>query len=158
MDLIDVLVKDHAVLRDAVKALERHLGPERACGWEDRVRLDMAGFHGDLERLSAALHEHERLEEKLVASRLAQPGPADRSVEKMLLERHRTIDSLLKLFSAAAELISDGRVHATRTILSRLSTELSRHLDEEERDFFPRLREFFPSPGENKKPRASSGA
>jgi iron-sulfur cluster repair protein YtfE (RIC family) len=140
MELIDVMRKDHALLRSALKSLEAHLGPGCRCGWEDRVELDPVEFHKDLETLFRALQKHKTFEEKLVARWLKPSRTSDDSMEKMLLERHGSIDSLVKLFSIVTALIADGHVHSTRTILARLREELTRHLEEEEEGLFPRLR------------------
>jgi iron-sulfur cluster repair protein YtfE (RIC family) len=139
MQLIDVLSKDHELLRSALKTLELHLGPASGYGWEDRVKVDLAKFRKDLNALLNALRAHEVLEAKL-AARWRQKPPTDEALKMLLLARHSSIDSLLKLFTTASTLIVDGHVHATRTILSRLQDELTRHMDEEERDVFPPLR------------------
>ncbi len=139
MDTMEVLINDHSALRAALKNIEGHLGPSWSCGWDDRVELDAAAFHRDLDALFRALREHEAIEEKLVSNWADQPRTTDAPAEKILLASHASIDSLLKLFSAVAVLIADGPVHAARTILSRLHEELTRHMDEEERDFFPLL-------------------
>lgn len=139
MHLIDVLAKDHAMLRSSLQSVERHLGPALGCGWEDRVKVDPAEFHKDLDALLQALRAHESFEEKL-AARWRQKPPSEASLKSMLLAPHRSIDSLLNLFTIASALMIDGRVHASRTILSRLREELTRHIEEEERDLFPRLR------------------
>lgn len=139
MHLIDFLAQDHALLRSAFRSVELHLGPARGCGWEDRVRLDSARFHQDLDGLLRALHAHESLEEK-VAARWRLTADDGVPLRALLLARHECIDSLMRLCAIAAALIVDGRVHATRTILSRLGDELAAHLEEEERALFPALR------------------
>ena len=139
MHLIDVLAQDHALLRSAFHAAERHLGPASACGWEDRVRLDPKRFHEDLDGLQRALRAHESLEKKLASRWHLMPADAP-PLRSLLLARHDCIDSLMRLCSVAAALIFEGRVHATRTILARVGDELMAHLEEEERVLFPRLR------------------
>lgn len=138
MHLIDVLAQDHALLRSAFRAVELHLGPARGCGWEDRVRLDPAKFHEDLDGLLRALRAHECLEEK-VAARWRMTSASGVPLKSLLLARHDCIDSLMRLCAIAAALIVDGHVHATRTILSRLRDELMEHIEEEERALFPPL-------------------
>lgn len=145
MGLISILIKDHALVRAALESFETQLGPALGCGWEDRVKFDAEQFHRDLDALSRVLREHEALEEKLVASWLKRFPACDPCAERILLRGHENIDSLLKLFSAVAQSIADGRVYAARTVLSRLSEELARHMEEEERDLFPRLRELIPA-------------
>jgi iron-sulfur cluster repair protein YtfE (RIC family) len=141
MDLIDVLIAEHASLRAALEDLELHLGPECTCGWEDRVHLDWARFHKDLDRVFRVSREHEALERRFVESLLKQFPTPDASVEKIMIQSHGGIDALLKLFGAAAASIQDGHVHGARMILSRLREEMTRHMDDEERNLFPRLRE-----------------
>ena len=151
MDVVDILIKDHDSLRGALKSLELHLGPGCGCGWEDQVQLDPAKFHDDLETLSRAFREHKNFEEKFAEDWLRQSPEPNSAVEKILLESHKSIDALLKLFATVATLISDGHVHATRTVMSRLREELARHMNEEESGLFPLLRN-------RKRAGASSGA
>lgn len=139
MHLIDVLTQDHQRLRSAVRSAESHLGPASGCGWDDRVRLDPAKFHKDLDGLILALRAHESLEKK-VAARWRETSPDGPPLRALLLARHDCIDSLMRMASIAAALIFEGHVHATRTILGRLRDELTEHLEEEERVLFPRLR------------------
>jgi len=144
MDLIDMLLQGHERLRGSLKTLDEMLGRPSGVGWDDRTTLDRTRFSLQLGVFLATFKAHEAVE-RAYLSRIVRQIGLDPELDAAVDEGHRSLEEMLRLFSAVATSYDGDHVYRLRTVLSQLSAELERHLIFEETQVFPRLRESLPA-------------
>lgn len=143
MDFVDLLLKRHEVLRDALQSLTEMLGQPNGVGWEDRSMLDRGSFSRRLEKFRDAFKAHEAVEETFLSRVVRQLG-LEPELDAAIAEGHRSLGDITHLFGAVVGVCDGEHVYRVRMVLSRLSEELERRLAYEEKEVFPRLRERLP--------------
>lgn len=143
MDIVDLLLESHDMLRGSLKSLTAMLGQPTGVGWEDRMGLDRARFSLQLEAFLAAFKAHEAVEDAYLSRIVRQLG-LDPELDAAVSEGHRSLGAMTHLFGVVAGICDGEHVHRVRAVLSLLSGELERHFVYEEKRVFPMLQERLP--------------
>jgi len=144
MDIVDLLLQSHEVLRSSVRSLVEMLGRESGVGWEDRASFDKRAFARTLDEFIAAFRAHEADEDAFL-SRVVRQLWLDREMDSTIAEGHRALGEMTHLFGAVLGASDGEHVYRLRTVLFQLNEELERHLAYEEGRVFPKLRERLPA-------------
>ena len=139
MDIIEVLLKDHASLRRRIAELEMSLGPEQGVGWSDEVDCDMGSFRSAAKELLNELLAHELREDRGLGEVWALRGSWP-EFEKRVAQAHDSLNCLTGLLRAAAECCDGRHVYSVRLVVVRLRDALESHLVYEESLVFPLVR------------------
>ncbi|MBI2788530.1 MAG: hemerythrin domain-containing protein [Elusimicrobia bacterium] len=143
MDIIEVFLEKHGVLRRELAALEAPFQRPHGVGWDDCVSLDCKRLLKEIEAFFADFREHEAAEDEFMSgvSSLVKPDAATSAA----FERgRRAVADIMKLFGAVAFTFDGEHVHRVRELLSRMRAEVEEHLAFEEKSLFPMLRERVP--------------
>lgn len=152
MDLIEHLKKDHAELRSLLDAADHALGEPQGVGLDDRLSADKNLLIEALKNFLLAFERHEEAE-SLVIKRLlrlenilsARPSASypkiSSKLHQSIEEGHASLKSITRLLSAITSYHDSDQIYAMRHVLASLRDELNRHLDYEEFQVFPKLKE-----------------
>lgn len=144
MDIVDLLLESHETLRGSMKRLTAMLGEPRGVGWEDRSTLDREPFSRQLREFLSDFKAHETVEDAFLC-RIVRQLELNPGLDAAIVEGHRSLRSMARLFETIVGVCDGEHVHRVRTVLDLLSAELERHLAYEEKQVFPKLRERLPA-------------
>ena len=152
MNLIEHLEKDHAELRALLNAAESVLGKPRGVGLDDRLSTDRKLLIEALKNFLIAFERHEEAESRVIErllrlEKILSARPLDASskisapLRESISEGHRSLKSITHLLGAIASSDDSDQIYSIRHVVSSLKDELSRHLDYEEHEIFPKLKD-----------------
>ena len=153
MNLIEHLERDHAELRALLNAAESILGKPRGVGLDDRLSTDKKLLIEALKNFLIAFEKHEEAEsrvierllrlEKILSARPLDDASSNISapLRESISEGHRSLRSITHLLGAIASSHDSDQIYSIRNVVSSLKDELSRHLDYEEHEIFPKLKD-----------------
>lgn len=144
MDIIEILLQNHALLRAEFAALAAPFKRAHGVGWDDCVALDMPSLSRDIHGFFEAFKKHEKAEDELLAE-VSGLLELDKDTRAAFLEGRRAMGEIMKLFSVVAFSCDGEHVHRVRELLSRLGDELESHLAFKEKTLFPVLRKRLPA-------------
>lgn len=125
MDALQLLKKDHDQVKKMLKDLEATT--ERAV----KTRQELFG------RLKFSLTVHEQMEETVLYPALKEHAKA-KDIVLEAYEEHDVVDTILGELETTP--VDDETWHAKLTVMRE---NLLHHIEEEERDMFPKVRELF---------------
>jgi len=134
MDIIDVLLEDHAALRGEAEALTSPHTRARGGAPPDRKRL-----LGDMRAFFTLFKAHEAVEDDFLSEAFCLVE-LDAGQRAEFSETRRALAEALKKFGAFAVGSGGKSVEPMRDVALRLRDDLEAHLSCEERVVFPRLR------------------
>ena len=150
MNLIDRLLEDHHDLRVSLKRAEVLLEKPTGTGLEDRLRVEKKVLVEALAEFLFIFDIHEALENRIMSRllRLEQRLPpsfkgqaADPSLNVAVAQGHHSLKSITHILNAITSSSDLDHVYSIRRVLSLVREELDKHLEYEEKEVFPKLRE-----------------
>ncbi len=139
-DLFSSLLEEHAELRRALAAMAGLLGKAHGVGWEDQMNLDLPRLKEAERRFSAMLKTHERKEEEHLSGLLRRLISQGELPPQALDTGYAAVRDIFRLLETVTGLCDGQHVYALRTLMSKVTEDLERHLTYEERELFPLLR------------------
>jgi len=136
MDIIDVFLERHAILRGELTALEAPFRQPHGVGWDDCLALDGEALRRDADAFFASFRGHALDEDEFLAEAGALLN-LDAQTQEAFGEGRRSVGDIMKLFGAVAFTCDGEHVHRVRELLSRMREEVEAHLLFEERTLFP---------------------
>lgn len=144
MDIIDVFLERHGILRAELSALGAPFKRPHGVGWDDCVSLDCQRLRRDIEAFFASFRDHESTEEEFMKE-IAGQFKLDAAMRAAFEDGRRAVADIMKIFGAVAFTFDGEHVHRLRELLGRMSDEVEAHLAYEEKTLFPLLRERLPA-------------
>jgi hypothetical protein len=141
MDIIDVLLEDHAALRGELAVLTAPFTGPPGTG---RLALDNRGLLRDVRGFFNLFKAHEAVEDDFFSEAfcMVDLDPAQRAE---FTEGRRSLAESIKLFGSIAFSCDGENVHPMRVISARLKVDMHAHLVFEELVIFPKARKRLPA-------------
>ena len=142
-DSFSSLLEEHAELRRELAGLVGLLGKAQGVGWDDQMDVDLPRLKEAERRFSARLKAHEQMEVERLSELLRRLASEGTSQPQALETGHAAVRDIFRLLETVTGLCDGKHVYALRNLMSKVAEDLERHLDYEERELFPLLRNKF---------------
>lgn len=140
-DVLRSLFEEHAELRRSFAEIVGLLGKEQDVGWNDQVNLDLPRLKEMERRFSSMLTRHERTEDTRLSAVLKRLTSEGKLSPQALQNEHRAVREIFQLLESVTSICDGQHVYALRSLLSKVTESLERHLAFEERELFPLVRD-----------------